>query len=421
MTFRSHYVCLFVLLIFSVCPSWAQLRYERGGSTYELSENTLSYVVRCEIPMSVSGSRNQFLAVSRTRLTAKNIIGAGILYRDFAKENRLDDSYFQIFVDCAVVNYMAELKGFIQKTTDRDGCIVWECPKESYQLQDASYKKIADMKGLLQNYYNIRKDSFAAVKLYSHGNVSLQNSISFYHDFLSGKANISETYSRLQSYNNRLDESLYSDNKSLLDVLTTDAAKCMETDKPFRTNCAIELVTSSRLKDKKTYYKKWESSLSKDVIAERVLLFCMEKCSVPLPKENILTTDIILAYPGAISPFALRKGGEADYVKAANLYSALKFKEAAQLLEESINNQGITDKNLCLLGASLRLAGNPAKALPYLIMCLYLNPKTEYLAGNIVLCLSDLKFKYLDDIISQLNGCDIDSWSQDQLNTIKHK
>ena len=69
----------------------------------------------------------------------------------------------------------------------------------------------------------------------------------------------------------------------------------------------------------------------------------------------------------------------------------------------------------------IKVGRNPAKALPYLIMCLYLNPKTEYLAGNVVLCLSALKFKYLDDIISQLKNSDIDPWSQEQLNTIKHK
>jgi hypothetical protein len=209
------------------------------------------------------------------------------------------------------------------------------------------------------------------------------------------------------------------DNNPTLDDLTADAAECMVMDKPFRTNCAIEMVTSAKVEDKKTYYELWKASLSKDVIAERVVLFCTEKCSVPLPRENILTTDIILAYPGAISPFALRKGGDLDYAKAASLYSTLKFKEAAALLEESINTQGITDKNLCLLGASLRLAGNPAKALPYLIMCLYLNPKTEYLAGNIVLCLSALKFKYLDDILSQLKGFDIDSWSQRQIESLE--
>ena len=418
MIFRSHHICLFVLLTFSVCPLWAQLKYERGSSTYELSENKSSYIVRCEIPISASDSRTQSLAVSRTRLTAKNIIGAGILFRDFARENRLDDSYFQIFVDCAAVNYTAEVKGFVQKNTGND-IIIYECPKDTYRLQDASYRKITNLKELLENYYNIRKDSYSAGKLYSYGNVSLQNSISFYHDFLSGKAQISETYSYLQSYNNRFDESLYSDNNPMLDVLIADAADCMETENPFRTNCAIELVTSAKVKDKKTYYEIWKASLSKDVIAERVLLLCTEKCNFPLPKENILTTDIILAYPGAISPFALREGGDSEYAKAANLYSTLKFEEAAALLEESINTQGITDKNLCLLGASLRLSGNPAKALPYLIMCLYLNPKTEYLAGNIVLCLSALKFKYLDDILSQLKGSDIDSWSQQQIESLK--
>lgn len=417
MIFRSHHICLFVLLMFSVCPSWAQLKYERGSSTYELSENKSSYIVRCEIPISASGSRNQSLAVSRTRLTAKNIIGAGILFRDFARENRLDDSYFQIFVDCAAVNYKAEVKGFVQKNTGNN--IIYECPKDTYRLQDASYRKITNLKELLENYYNIRKDSYSAGKLYLYGKVSLQNSISFYHDFLSGKAQISETYSRLQSFNDRFEQALYSDNTSMLDAMIADAADCMETENPFRTNCAIELVTSAKVKDKKTYYEKWKTSLSRDVLAERILSFCSEKCMFPLPKENILTTDIILAYPGAISPFALKKGRDSDYAKAASLYSTLKFKEAAALLEESINTQGITDKNLCLLGASLRLAGNPAKALPYLIMCLYLNPKTEYLAGNIVLCLSALKFNNLDDILSQLKGSDIDSWSQQQIKSLK--
>lgn len=417
MIFRSHHICLFVLLIFSVCPSWAQLKYERGSSDYELSENKSSYIVRCEIPISASGSRNQSLAVSRTRLTAKNIIGAGILFRDFAKENRLDDSYFQIFVDCAAVNYKAEVKGFVQKNTGND--IIYECPKDTYRLHEASYRKIANLKELLENYYYIRRDSYSAAKLYLQGNVSLHNSISFYHDFLSGKAQISETYSRLQSFNDRFEQALYSDNTSMLDALIADAADCMETENPFKTNCAIELVTSAKVKDKKTYYEKWKTSLSRDVLAERILSFCSEKCMFPLPKENILTTDIILAYPGAISPFALKKGRDSDYAKAASLYSNLKFKEAAALLEESINTHGITDKNLCLLGASLRLAGNPAKALPYLIMCTYLNPKTEYLVGNIVLCLSALKFKYLDDILSQLKGSDIDSWSQQQIESLK--
>ena len=417
MIFRSHHICLFVLLMFSVCPSWAQLKYERGSSTYELSENKSSYIVRCEIPISASGSRNQSLAVSRTRLTAKNIIGAGILFRDFARKNRLDDSYFQIFVDCAAVNYKAEIKGFVQKNTGND--IIYVCPKDTYRLQDASYRKITNLKELLENYYNIRKDSYSAGKLYSYGNVSLQNSISFYHDFLSGNAQISETYSRLQSFNDRFEQALYSDNTSMLDALIADAADCMETENPFRTNCAIELVTSAKVKDKKTYYEKWKTSLSRDVLAERILSFCSEKCMFPLPKENILTTDIILAYPGAISPFALKKGRDSEYAKAASLYSTLKFEEAAALLEESINTQGITDNNLCLLGASLRLSGNPAKALPYLIMCLYLNPKTEYLAGNIVLCLSALKFKNLDDILSQLKSFDIDSWSQQQIESLK--
>ena len=118
-------------------------------------------------------------------------------------------------------------------------------------------------------------------------------------------------------------------------------------------------------------------------------------------------------------PFAINKGLESDYALAANLYSQLKFDDAAALLEESINLNGVTDKNLCLLGASLRLTGKPAQALPYLILCAYLNPKTEYLIGNIILCLSELKFNDLNALVVDFKNMNPDSWSLDQLNSLQ--
>jgi hypothetical protein len=44
-----------------------------------------------------------------------------------------------------------------------------------------------------------------------------------------------------------------------------------------------------------------------------------------------------------------------------------------------------------------KLSVKPEKALPYLTLYTYLNPKTEYLAGNIAQRLVSLKFKNLDN------------------------
>ena len=166
------------------------------------------------------------------------------------------------------------------------------------------------------------------------------------------------------------------------------------------------------LKDKKFYYHTWLSNLSDDIVAEKILKFCAAKCSFPLPDDNVLITDVIEAYPGAISPYALRKGLDSDYRYAAKLYSESKFNDAADFLREAVNLNGITAANLCLLGASLRLSGQPEKAMPYLIMCTYLNPKTDYLIGNIILCLKELKFKNIQSVIDELEPLGMDSWSK---------
>ena len=93
-----------------------------------------------------------------------------------------------------------------------------------------------------------------------------------------------------------------------------------------------------------------------------------------------------------------------------------KFAKAVQERYGIIN--GVTDKNLCLLGASLRLAGKPAQALPYLILCSYLNPNADYLLGNIILCLSELKFDDLDALALDFKNMNPDSWSLEQINSL---
>ena len=418
MTFKSN-ICLLLFLLFASVPLSAQLSYEKGGVTYELSETKSTYAVTCNLHKDVSGSREYSLAVSRTRLTAKNLLGAGILFRDFAKANKLDNSYFQIFVDCANLKYMAELSGMVQQNTESTREIIYECPKELYKLHEASYNMIADMKDLGRIYYAMRKDGYSASKHYTHSEGLLSSTLPIARDYLSGDAQVAKVYKDLQSYNDRFFESAYSESSPALEALVSSAASGIESENPFRIFSLVELVTSSMLKDKSEFYRQFNENLSSHCLFEKFLLFCSKECSKPLPEESALMTDIILAYPGAISPFALNKGLESDYTLAAELYSQLKFDEAASLLEESINLNGVTDKNLCLLGASLRLAGKPAQALPYLILCAYLNPNTEFLLGNIAICLSELKFKDLPALILDFKNMNPDNWSSGQLDALK--
>jgi tetratricopeptide (TPR) repeat protein len=397
-------------------PLKAQLIYEKGGIIYEVSEAGSAYKVTCRMHKHASGSREYSLAVSQSRLTAKNLIGIGVIFRKFANANKLDDSYFQMFTDCVNYSYKAEMQGMDQKRTVSGREIIYECPKKSYKLQEATYDNILDLKDLTRIYYAKHRDSDSAKRYYESSKGSISSSLSIVYDFLSGKAQVPGIYKKLQAYNDRFLEAAYSESNPTLESLVASAASAVENTGPFRILSVVELVTNSFLKDKSTFYGQFKKSLSKNYLFERVLAFCAIKCAKPLPKEGVLTTDIILAYPGAISPFAISNGLESDYTLAANLYSQLKFDEAATLLEKSINLNGITDKHLCLLGASLRLAGKPAQALPYLILCSYLNPNTEYLFGNIILCLSELKFKELKVLALDFKDMNPDPWSLEQLN-----
>ncbi len=407
-----------ILSAFSILPLSAQLKYERGGMKYELFQSGESYIVKCRFGPNTS-SRTLSAAADRARLVAKDLVGASILYGDFSAANKLDESYFQIFVDCVSLKYSAEISDFT-RTYDRtaDGELVFECPKSSYTITAATYNAVSDFADLLTRNYSLRKDSNSASLLYNYGNVPVMKSLEICRDFLTGKVQLTEAFRTLQSYNDRMDESVYGEETKTLRTLVKFAVASVDKKMPFGQLCYIEIISAASLKDKPSYYTEWTSTLSKDILAEKILIFCAKNCRTSLPTDNPTMSEIITAFPGAISPYALRRGSDADYQRAAVQYSRLNFTGAIEILQESIDLNGISPKTLCLLGASHRLNGSPEKAMPYLLLCAYLDPNTEYLAGNMALCLNALGFKDLKTLLEAADKSKMDLWSCRQIETL---
>ena len=137
------------------------------------------------------------------------------------------------------------------------------------------------------------------------------------------------------------------------------------------------------------------------------------------PSEGITISEVIAAYPGAVSPTGIRQPiDENSYNLAAKAYARSDFKESIRLLKEAIDSEGISKKTLNLLGASYRFDGNAKEAMPYLLLCFKLDPNTPYLSGNIALCLDMLKYPRMKEALSFLLGYAKDDWSKMEINKL---
>ena len=132
-------------------------------------------------------------------------------------------------------------------------------------------------------------------------------------------------------------------------------------------------------------------------------------------------SETIAAFPGAIAPHTIRYATyEPNYEAATQHYANFRFEESAQMLIESIDVNGIAPRTLNLLGASYRLDGKPKQAAPYLLLGFIMEPEAQYLVGNLALCLQQLEFPKIEQAVDFLLQYAKDTWSQEQLKTIKH-
>lgn len=404
-----------------VCSPYAYgepYKYITGNIIYEITETDSQYIVVADSQGNISGSRSQNIQERRLRLNAVDVIGAYILYKDYARKNKLTTDYFQVYVDGINLHYNATISTLCHEPITKNGriCHKYICNKADYEIKYATFLQNINLYSLLVNNYQLRRNEYNAMLLCNYPKSSPHDYIDIEKDFFNGNAQIPSAIRQLQSLHDRLENSLFAPDANESKSVISNALSTTISSRFYRAMCYVELISSSPLKKKEKLYQDWCAEISGigNIWAE-VLAFCAKECRAPKFSEMSIS-ETIAAFPCAISPYSIRHATyEPDYDNATQYYANSRFREAATILAESIDVNGITPRTLNLLGASYRLEDKPELALPYLILCFRINPETPYLAGNIFLSLQSLKFPQIKQFSEFLSHYAKDAWSQEQI------
>lgn len=395
------------------------IKYKRGEESYIIIENKDTYEVRCQYNGTAPTSRTKALMERKHRLQAIDLIGSYIIFKS---NPDIPEELFSVYVESIDLHYSANIDGLIHSVLDEKGKCVdcFICPKGSFNISNASYAKIQDVSSLVQRFYSreINEESAHLLILYdAQLNIPF---ISIERDYLTGKANISPSIRNLQNKIDRLEFSLISDIDSrILSEGDIPKEACSKTF-PYTLFDYEEYLTAANYSDKDKYYKKWMGVLSSEESAwSKMLLFVAQKANRSGINSFCTITDVIEHFPGAVSPIGIRTPINNMLLEQAQTsYAESNFRQAEELLNESINSEGISAQSLNLIGATYRYLEEPGKAMAYLLLCLKLNPSTPYVVGNIILTLKDMSFKYIKEIANELKPYAEDKWSKDIISSI---
>ena len=175
------------------------------------------------------------------------------------------------------------------------------------------------------------------------------------------------------------------------------------------------------LEEKDKNYQKWQKELAATpFIWNDFRLFCARQNNSSIGGNELSLSEVIEKFGLGINPIGMRSPiDDKSYRSASLAYANSNFEESAKLLMESIDCEGISSQSLSLLGASFRCLNKPERALPYLVLCFNLNPRTQYLCGNIALCAKALKYNRLQELCSFLDNWTRDSWSINEIKNCK--
>lgn len=418
-------ICKLFLVLFclplgvSLYAEGGTYRYVKGPNSFDITESASEYEIACIRNGAAASSRNRNILDRQLRMDAIDLIGAYIVYKNSGYATELGSEYFQIFADGINLHYGAVLTGLKHENriSGDKAIICYTCGKSDYRLEYASYDKDIDFQKLVEAYYLKNREAHSANLLYNLEGFTSAQYLVLENDFLTGQVQLPEGFRDIQAQQDRFEKSLFSESHSFPQKIAAPDTLSF----PFRSFAFEDLVTSSPFRQKSKYYELWKQSLNtENSVYEKILAFCAEKCLDAPKKTELCISSAIAAFPGAISPFGIREPiNDSLYFQAAEAYSESDFASSAALLTESVDYEGISAKQLNLLGASYRYLGKPEKALPFLLLCLKLNPKTEFLAGNLAICLNQVGFPMEKQTFEFLELYAKDEWSKNEINNLK--
>lgn len=407
-----------LLLLCPACFAADRYKYAKGGVEYEIRDEGKVYRVLCRREGSGSLPRNRNIIDRKLRLEAADLLGAYVL---FTTKTELPAELFPVYVEGVNFHYAAEAANLRHEEVEADGesCLSFACDKEDFSMGNATYNASVEAAALLLANYDRRKDERSAALLYDSDAFSSELYVTMQADFAGGKAQLPKGVRLLQGIPGRFDNSLSAEGDSAQSEALGRVRKSVPKNQPWLRFYCEELLTSAPAKEKPAIYKKWLRSFAGARCAwEDFTAFCAYKSQDGKPAGNSYCGSIA-AYCGAMSPSGMSvPSTDASYKAAASAYAKSRFDESLRLLTEAIDNEGISGPLLNLTGASYRFLGEPAKALPYLLLGFKLDPETPYLAGNIALCAKALDYERLGELAAFLKKYAKDSWSIKTLNDL---
>ena len=413
-------LCLFVILLCGAQDIIAQCKYSSGNTSYEVRETKNKYEVLCTGIEKATSSRNRDIIERSMRLTAVDLIGTYIVFK---RNNKLPSELFQVYVNSINLHYNAYIEGLSQSENSIDGKIVtiFSCNKDQYRIDEAVYKNDIDVASFLKEYYRQNKNENAASLVLNSGLCDNNLAWEIEHDFMSGRAALRSCIRQLQNISDRFELSVLSIEDARLGQLLIAAESDVPTSIPYKLYYYSELVTSMPLEEKDKNYQKWQKELAATpFIWNDFRLFCARQNNSSIGGNELSLSEVIEKFGLGIKPIGMSSPiDDKSYRNASLAYANSNFEESAKLLMESIDCEGISSQSLSLLGASFRFLNKPERALPYLVLCFNLNPRTQYLCGNIALCAKALKYNRLQELCSFLDNWARDSWSINEIKNCK--
>jgi len=408
--------------------SFAQYSIKEKNTTYHLTEEEDEFVVTCDYTQPINNSRHKNIVQSKLRLNAIEIICSYQQYKQAIVNYSPKEDLFELFHKYS--NYrsnftLSDWKAGAWKTDNRKQEITYTFSKPDFSACKVANGNKVNAFELFYKDFKATRNIESACRLFDFDSLSTFQIVELESCFLQNNCFVNSTLSNLLNHQTayHLELSLYQEDSAL--------NRLVDNIPPYKNTCLLQQIvlnkaifTSIKSKAKKDFYDDNEDLYRQsDHLWYKTVSFIIEHCDSGLLDENELTlVKIIENYPGAINHFCIKQiyDHSEGFETASTYFSQEKIDEAIAILKDEINYNGVSGKTLNLMGASYRLKGDYKKAVTYLLLGFYINPEADYLMGNMILCLKQLNYEYVEELSDVfLSHPDIDEWSKSHIQKLK--